>query len=56
MGTQDEDLAEIKSTQADHTGTLADITEILADHTQRLRRIEQGVTLLLNHHGIEGSK
>jgi hypothetical protein len=49
MRTQDEDLAEIRATQTD-------ITEILADISLSLRRIKQGVDLLLNHHGIEVSK
>lgn len=41
-----EDLADIKTTLAGHTGQLAEIHD-------RLAHIEKGISLLLGHHGIE---
>ena len=41
-----EDLTDIKTTLTGHTGQLAEIHD-------RLDHIEEGISLLLGHHGIE---
>ncbi|MFI6706987.1 hypothetical protein ACIBF7_11175 [Nonomuraea sp. NPDC050478] len=47
------DLSEIKAVQGEHTNRLAAMDERLTGMDERLVRLEYGVGLLLDHHGIQ---
>ncbi|TXK41606.1 hypothetical protein [Nonomuraea sp. C10] len=47
------DLSEVKAVQGEHTNRLAAMDERLTGMDARLVRLEHGVGLLLDHHGIQ---